>query len=211
MKTYTFDNFDYIDGDVTFPENIIFFSTCSIISDTPIYLISPNESELKEKTQKIITTKSIKIIDICKLKNIIQLIIASRKLNDEIMMRCIKSLTLSFGDVKSIMILRELFDGVYDGFITFGQIIIFNPKLSGIELFVNDEFIHIYNLNDALHNIQHKLYVLKTSESYEKLMINQYDIHSNYKKEAVYFKKNVRLYRPHNFGELISLPNPELI
>ena len=209
MKTYTFDNFDYIDGDVTFPKNSIFFSPCSIISNTPIYLISPGKQE--DHPQKLITTKSIKIIDICKLKNIIQLIIASRKSNDEIMMRCIKSLTFSFGDVKSIMILRELFDGIYDGFITFGQIIIFNPKLSGFELFVNDDFIHIHNLNDALHNVQHKLYVLNTSKEREKLTINKYDIDCNYKKEAEHFKKNVRLYKPCNFGELISLPSPELI
>lgn len=211
MKTYTFDNFDYIDGDITFPENIIFFSTCSIILDTPIYLISPGKKE--DNIQKLITTKSIKIIDICKLKHIIQLIITSRKSNDEIMMRCIKSLTFSFGDVKSIMILRELFDGIYDGFITFGQIIIFNPKLSGFELFANDEFIHIHNLNDALHNVQHKIYILNTSESYEKLTINKnkYDVDCNYKKEAVHFKNNVRLYKPCNFGKLISLPSPELI
>ena len=206
MITFTFDQFDYIDPDITFPKNVIFFSTCSTILDTPIYLTSKD-------TTKLITTKLIKIIDICKLKNIIKLIINSRKSNDEIMIECIKSLTFTFGDSKSIMILRELFEGIYDGFITFGQIIIFNPKLSGLKIFTNDSrIIHIRNLNDALCNSSYKSYILTISEK-QIIPINKYD--DEFKKEVEHFRNNVRLYKPKfsypiNLGEMLSLPPSKL-
>lgn len=287
MTTFTFDNFNYIDTDITFPKDIVFFRGIVghvnvIREEFPLYIAPENIAKDYGQVYKLVTTKPIKLIDIRKLKNIIELIISSRILNDESILKPIRYLTISFGlcsydsqirllneyieqiedlvvdknelisvknnietmkktnvrtilnplepegvrvaetfiDSKSMMILRALFEGIYDGFIspkmfspfhknnmTHEEIVIFNPKLSGIKvLSQHTEKIHITSLNKVL-DVNYKSYTLKNnifeSKVYTKHkggspLIDQYKYYKNKDfmketiKEAKVFVKNIR-------------------
>ena len=244
MNTFTFDNFDYIDSSITFPKDIVFYrgvndsviSSPNIIRDEyPLYIAPEHIAKEYGKVYKVVTTKPIQLLDIRKLKNIIQLIIASRKTNDPSILNPIRYLTISFGlcsyydqirlldeymknidfidenqldivnknidnmkytnvntilnpispegvrvaetyiDSKSMMILRELFKDIYDGFIapkmfstfhvnnmTHEEIVIFNPKESGIQSFTQNIDINKNSLNTVL-DINYKSYILKNN------------------------------------------------
>lgn len=244
MNTFNFDYFDYIDTDITFPKDIVFYrgvdelvsSSPNIIRDEyPLYIAPEHIAKEYGKIYKVVTTKPIHLLDIRKLKHIIQLIIASRKSNDPSILNTIRYLTISFGlcsyydqiklldeyvknidfidknqidlvnkkienmkyadvntilnplspegvrvaetyiDSKSMMILRELFKDIYDGFIapklfstfhvnnmTHEEIVIFNPKISGIQSFTQNIDINKNSLNIVL-NTNYKSYILKNN------------------------------------------------
>jgi hypothetical protein len=205
----------------------------------PLYIGPKYIAEYYGNVYMVKTTKSIKLLDIRKMKNLLRLIIASRKSNENNnILNCIRYLTISFGlcsyekqiylledflqiienqadqvelqnvkrsiqnmknlygetakilnplnpegvrvgetfiDNKSLLILRELFKDVYDGFIapqqyspfhtnnySHEEIVIFDPIKSGIIEIKKNKIkrINIKNLNNEL-NDKYNSYILK--------------------------------------------------
>jgi hypothetical protein len=236
MTTYSFENFDYIDDDIILNKDVIFYrgirenNPTVIRKDVPLYIGPKYIAEYYGNVYMVKTTKPIKLVDIRKMKNLLRLIIASRKSNENNnILNCIRYLTISFGlcsyekqiylledeadqvelqnvktkiqnmknlygettkilnplnpegvrvgetfiDSKSLLLLRELFKDVYDGFIapqqyspfhtnnySHEEIVIFDPIKSGIERTIENPHQHIRILNNELNN-KYNSYILK--------------------------------------------------
>lgn len=105
MGTYRFDNFDYTDGYITLPKNIVFYRGVpsevkdnDIIRDVPIYLAPEKIAAVYgKKVCKITTDQSIRLLDIRKLQCILQVVLDNVREKTPQTMAMLTQLTLSFG------------------------------------------------------------------------------------------------------------------
>jgi hypothetical protein len=253
-----------------------------MVQNKPMYVGPEYIASSYGTVYKLITTQPLKLLDIRKLKNIVRLIITSRKSNDSKILQCIRYLTIAFGlcsysvqiklleeyikDVKNLVedkeqlasvidkinimkytdtrnilnpldpegvrvaetyidghvmiLLRDLFDDIYDGFIapkmfspfhlsdkSHEEIVIFNPIKSGIKLlkkkYKNSQIEKIH-----ISTLLHKSYIIKDTNNFfnRKVYIggllkendrNDFFLNKTYIKNAEklskYFCKNVNI------------------
>lgn len=102
MSTYTFENFEYVDGDIVIPANTIFYrglpkNTKDYLRDQPLYISSLNIAKHYGEVHEYKTQKSLTIIDFRKLRNLVNMIISSRSSNTGEILQVIRYLTIAFG------------------------------------------------------------------------------------------------------------------
>jgi hypothetical protein len=107
MSTYKFDKFPYVDRDIIIPAGTIFYrgidkleKVDKIIRDLPLYISSHNVATNYGEVYNIEIPHELKLIDIRKLKNLLRIIITSRKdikKPDENTRKVIMFLTIAFG------------------------------------------------------------------------------------------------------------------
>jgi hypothetical protein len=127
MTTYDFSKFSYVDQDIILPSNIIYYrgidaniKTENIIRNYPMYLGPKYIAEHYGKVYQFTSNKPIKLIDIRKLKTILNMVILSRKSNDGDILQSIRYLTIAFGlcsYVGQIKLLEEYIQNVSDSVI----------------------------------------------------------------------------------------------
>jgi hypothetical protein len=106
MTTFNFEHFDFIDTDlITLPKMIFYRGIMSndpltekeIIRNSPIYLGSKNIAKDYGTVYQLSTPKSLRLVDVRKLKTILNIVISSRKSNEPAILKSIQYLTMAFG------------------------------------------------------------------------------------------------------------------
>ena len=110
MKTYSFASFNYIDADITIGANTIFYRGIDqqipnenvIRPNVPMFLGPIEIAKEYGNVYKIKTTRSLKLLDFRRLKNLMRLVITSRKSMTSNTMRnqfmhCVELITIAFG------------------------------------------------------------------------------------------------------------------
>ena len=110
MKTLSFASFDYVDADISIGCNKIFYRGIDkdirpdqvIRPDIPIFLGPKNIAKDYGNVYKIKTTTPLKLLDFRRLKNLMRLVVTTRKTSSSVhvhskVMECVELITIAFG------------------------------------------------------------------------------------------------------------------
>ena len=110
LTTYNFASFDYVDADIYIPTSTVFFRGIDsmklydeiIRPNTPMFIGPLEIAKEYGNVHQVMTTKPLKLIDFRRLRNLMRLVINSRKhTSNEVilnkMMHCIALVSIAFG------------------------------------------------------------------------------------------------------------------